>query len=250
FKAGADEKYPQAYDAHMNLVLSQVEEAVHIAGHGYGLHPVIFRNRQDQELHLRLMEWGCIPYYINDAAAFARQRATMLNARSERILDDPKSYWSKIKNRRCLIPVTGFYEHRKVEGLKKKVPYLIQLKDQPLFFLPGLYSVARLPDKDGLVEDVWTFTVVTRSANKVMAQIHNDGEHTGRMPLMLPTELSKKWLMETLEEEDYRDLLNYEIPSDKLHFHTVYTIRSAKPRPDEKAKDQFYDWGTVPGIIV
>ncbi|RYY46122.1 MAG: DUF159 family protein, partial [Chitinophagaceae bacterium] len=116
--------------------------AAHIMGHAYGLHPIIYKNRDDDQLHCKLMEWGCVPFYVSDMKGFARQRTSMLNARSERILEDTKSYWYKIRNRRCLIPMTGFYEHRKIPGLTKKVPYLLQLRDQPMFFLPGLYSVA------------------------------------------------------------------------------------------------------------
>jgi putative SOS response-associated peptidase YedK len=224
------------------------QNAVHIIGHTYGLHPIIYRNREDQQLHCKLMEWGCIPFYVQDAAAFARQRTSMLNARSERILEDTKSYWYKIRNRRCLIPMTGFYEHRKVAGITKKVPYLIQLKNQPMFFLPGLYSVAKLPDEQGELQEVFTFTLITRSANKVMAQIHNDGDNTNRMPLMLPFEWSKKWLEDELSAEEYKNILDFEMPSEELKYHTVYTIRSAKPRPDEKAKDEFFDWGKVPEI--
>jgi putative SOS response-associated peptidase YedK len=102
---------------------------VHIMGHSYGEHPTIYRTAEGKLL-CRPMEWGCIPFYVKDEKTFLRQRATMLNARSERILDDTKSYWHKIKNRRCLIPVNGIYEHRAVKGWKKKVPYFIKLKDQ------------------------------------------------------------------------------------------------------------------------
>ena len=139
---------------------------VHIIGHSYSNHPIIYKNKEDEKLHCRLMEWGCIPFYIKDEEAFKKQRATMLNARSERILEDSKSYWYKIKNRRCLIPVTGFYEHREVKGLKKKIPYFIKLKEQDTFFLPGLYSVTELPNKEtGEVEKRFTFTILTRAAN-------------------------------------------------------------------------------------
>ena len=226
------------------------EEAVHIVGHGYGLHPIIYKNKDSGALHCKLMEWGCIPYYVKEASAFLRQRASMLNARSERILDDPKSYWHKIRNRRCLIPLNAFYEHRKVEGLKKKVPYIISLKDQPMMFLPGLYSVAKMADENGELQEVWTFTLITRMANKLMAQIHNDGENTERMPLMLPFHLSEQWVNEELNEAAYREILNYEMPSGNLDFHTVYTIRSAKPRPDEKAKNEWYDWGELPPVLL
>ena len=224
------------------------DQSIHIVGHAYGLHPIIYRPKEAQQPHLKLMEWGCIPYYVKDPASFTRQRATMLNARSERILDDNKSYWNKIRNRRCLIPVSAFYEHRKVDGLKKKVPYIISIKDQPVFFIPGLYSVVKFPDNQGEMQEQWTFTLITRNANKLMAQIHNDGENTERMPLLLPLNLSKKWLSEELEESAYREILNYEMPSANLNYHTVYTIRTTKPRPDGKAKNESFDWGNVPAI--
>jgi putative SOS response-associated peptidase YedK len=219
------------------------EHSVHIIGHAYAEHPIIYVNRDDNKFHLKLMEWGCIPFYVKDESAFIRQRATMLNARSERVLDDNKSYWYKIRNRRCLVPVTGFYEHRKVKKLTKKVPYFIQLKKQPMFFIPGLYSVVELPDKEtGEIKKRWTYTMITRNANNVMAAIHNDGDNAGRMPLLLPFELSKKWLNEELTEEEYRSILNYEMPSEELDYRTVWKIRSNKERPDQKAKNEYFEW--------
>ncbi|MEO8768497.1 MAG: SOS response-associated peptidase family protein [Ferruginibacter sp.] len=226
-------------------------DPVHIVGHSHGNHPIIFRDRDDQQVHCRLMEWGCIPFYVKDEDGFKNQRRTMLNARSERILDDPKSYWYKIRNRRCLIPLTGFYEHREVKGFKNKIPYFIELKDQPLFFLPGLYSVAELPNKEtGEVEKRYTFTLLTTNANEIMKEIHNGGDNKGRMPLLLPFELSKKWIDEELPEESYRNILNYMMPAEKLTFHSVYSIRSAKMRPDEKAKNAFYQWEHLAEIVL
>ena len=225
------------------------EKGVHIPGHAYGLHPIIYKKKEEEQLHCKLMEWGCIPFYVQDLKAYTRQRASMLNARSERVLEDTKSYWYKIRNRRCLIPLTGFYEHRKVAGLSKKVPYFIGLKDQPMFFLPGLYSVAKLPDEHGEVQEVWTFTMLTRAANPVMAQIHNGGTNENRMPLMLPLELSQQWVSEDLTEEAYKAILNYEMPANKMNFHTVDTIRSPRERPDGKLKNEFFQWDKVPDII-
>src|SRR5215470_13953222 len=87
-------------------------DAPHIMGHSYGEHPIIYQPKDEQTFHCRPMEWGCIPFYVKDEKQFLRQRASMLNARSERVLEDEKSYWYKIRNRRCLIPATGIYEHR------------------------------------------------------------------------------------------------------------------------------------------
>ena len=225
-------------------------EPVHIIGHSYGEHPIIYKNKEDEKLHCKLMEWGCIPFYIKDEDAFKKQRATMLNARSERILKDSKSYWYKIKNRRCLIPMTGFYEHREVKGLKKKVPYFIRLKDQETFFLPGLYSVTELPNKEtGELEKRFTFTLITRAANRLMEQIHNGGANKHRMPLMLTFKLSKKWVEEEISEADYKEILAYEMPVENINYHSVYSIRTTEQRPDEKAKNELYKWEGVEEII-
>lgn len=223
----------------------------HIMGHSHGLHPIIYRNKDDNKLHCKTMEWGCIPFYTKDIPAYAKQRMNMLNARSERILDDKTSYWFKIRNRRCLIPVTGIYEHRKIDkkGWTKKVPYFVKPKDQEMFFLPGLYSVVEVPDKEtGELLKLFTYTMVTTNANRVMKDIHNDGENAGRMPLFLTFELSNKWLDEELDEEGYRGLLDYTMPGDDLYYHPVYTIRSGKERPDGKPKNEYWEWENLPPL--
>lgn len=236
---------------HDDQISLNLEAAIHIIGHAYGNHPIIYRDiKGDGKLHIRLMEWGCIPYYIKDDSAFVKQRTSMLNARSERILQDTKSYWYKIRNRRCLIPVSGIYEHREIAGWKKKVPYLVALKDQPAFFLPGLYSVAEIVDKEtGELQKRYTFTIITRTANGLMKQIHNSGDNLGRMPLFLPLELSKKWVDEELSDDEYKSLLDFEMPSENLTYKTVYTIRTPKPRPDSKNKDEEFEWEKLPAII-
>ena len=226
-------------------------EPIHIIGHAYGEHPIIYRNRETNKTHCRLMEWGCIPFYTKDENTFKKQRATMLNARSERILADTKSYWYKIRNRRCLIPLTGFYEHRTIAGFKKKVPYYITLKEQKTFFLPGLYSVAELPNKEtGEMEKRFTYTLITRTANSLMQQIHNEGENKYRMPLLLHLPLSKQWLQEELTETEYKQILAFEMPSAALNAYPVYTIRSNQPRPDEKPKNELYEWENLPELIL
>jgi putative SOS response-associated peptidase YedK len=222
-------------------------DGTHIMGHSFKLHPIIYRDRENKKFSVRLMEWGVIPFYVKDEKGFLRQRASMLNTRSERILGDEKSYWFKIRNRRCLIPVTGIYEHRAIRGWKKKVPYFIHLNEQPVFFLPGLYSVTDLPDLEtGEMIKRWTFSLITRDGNDLMKKIHNDGENRGRMPLFLPLALSKEYLDEELSAERYQEILRYEMPENQMEAITVYTIRSGKPRPDGKAKNEYWEWEKLP----
>ena len=222
-------------------------EGVHIMGHGFNDHPILYREKETGRLDVRLMEWGVIPFYVKDEKTFLRQRASMLNTRSERILGDEKSYWYKIRNRRCLIPVTGIYEHRAIPGWKKKVPYFIRLIHQPLFFLPGLFSVADLPDLEtGEMVQRWTFSLITRDGNGLMKKIHNDGDNRGRMPLFLSPALSREFLDPALSPERYREILAFEMPEEEMEAITVYTIRGIKPRPDGKAKNEFWEWEGLP----
>nr|WP_160068394.1 SOS response-associated peptidase family protein [Sphingobacterium bovisgrunnientis] len=103
-------------------------------------YPIIMKDKGGEGIALLEMEWGVLPTYIQDQKLQDDRRRSMVNARSERILDDKKSFWYRLRNQRCLIPVSGTYEHRKISGWKKKVPYYIAEKDRDIFYLPGLYQ--------------------------------------------------------------------------------------------------------------
>lgn len=145
------------------------------------------------------------------------------------------------------IPLNGVYEHRSVAPYKNKIPYFIKPRDQKIFYLPGLYSVTELPDiETGEVIKRWSYTLITRPANDLMKVIHNDGDNRWRMPLFLPNELSQRWLFNELDPEEYKLILDFEMPSDELEAWTVFTVRSTKPRPDGLAKNQPFVWEGIP----
>jgi len=211
-------------------------------------HPIIYINRDDMKIHCRRMQWGIVEFYRKEIPDW-KKRNGMLNIRAERILDDTKSYWYKIRNRRCLIPVSGIYEHRGIKGWKKKVPYWVKPKEQDIFFLPGLYSRAEVAEKEtGEIIELWTFGMITRAANEVMRYIHNSGENIHRMPLFVSLEMAKEFLSEELTPERYAEILNYEISSDGLEYRPVYTIRTPKQRPDGKSKSAYYEWDKLPNL--
>ena len=61
------------------------------------------------------MRWGLIPSWTKDP----KKAPLNNNARAETVADKP-SFRSAYKSRRCIIPVTGFYEW-KTEGKKRMV---------------------------------------------------------------------------------------------------------------------------------
>ncbi len=220
---------------------------IHVLAMGYRRYPVI--TMEDGVYHRKYFEWSIVAEYMNTPEKIKMQRAKMANARAEKILDDKKSFWHRIRRKRCLIPVTGIYEHRGINGWKNKVPYHVRIKDRNMFCLPGLYHHnMNLPSDPETGEVRGMFTLITRPANALMRQIHNDGENAYRMPLFLPKELELKWLDPKLTDDEMNEILNYEMPADSLLPTPVWSIRTAKPRPDGKLKTECFDWPNLPAL--
>lgn len=219
----------------------------HIMAQAFKKYPVIIF--EDGKYKTKLFEWGIIPEYMDTPEKIKKGRNSMCNARSEKIIGDKKSYWHRIRKKRCLIPVTGIFEHREVKGFKNKIPYHIWLNDRKVFCIPGLYHYPNKADVE-TGEVTGTYTLITRAANSVMAQIHNSGDQAYRMPLFLPKELELKWLQPDLKDEEVQEILNFEMPSEALQYEPVYTIRTTKERPDGKTKLEQFEWGSLPPLGV
>jgi len=218
---------------------------VHVLAQSFSRNPVVIF--EDATYKLKNFEWGVIADYMNSPEKIKQGRAWMCNAQSEKIIGEKKSFWHRIRKKRCLIPVSGIYEHREIKGWKNKVPYFVQLKDRELFCLPGLYNYSPLPDPE-TGEVTGTFTIITRPANDIMARIHNGGSNAFRMPLFLTRELEMKWLLPDLTDQEISEILSFEMPSENMIHRPVYTIRSPKLRPDDKLKTEFYDWAGLPPL--
>jgi putative SOS response-associated peptidase YedK len=229
-----DPQLDMAYD--MNL---------HVQAQAYRKYPIVIQEEGIRKL--KAFEWGVIADYMNTPEKIKKMRNSMCNARSEKIIDDKKSVWHRMRKKRCLIPVTGIFEHREVKGFKNKIPYHIRLKGRPLFCIPGLYHYPNKADVE-TGEVTGTFTLITRAANSVMEQIHNSGDQAFRMPLFLPKELEMKWLEPNLTDDEIQKILAFEMPADELEYNPVYTIRTTKERPDGKGKLDPYDWESLPPL--
>lgn len=221
------------------------DTAIHVQAQAFRPYPIIIY--EDDQYKLKTFEWGVIADYMNTPEKIKDTRQMMCNAQSEKVVGDKKSFWRRIRNNRCLIPVTGIYEHREIKGWKNKVPYLVSSNERQLFCLPGLYYYSPIPDPE-TGEIKGTFTVLTRVANSLMKQIHNSGPRAGRMPLFLSRELELKWLQPGLSDEELQGILDFEMPSEDLDNWPVFTIRGTKPRPDNKQKNEPFEWANLPPL--
>lgn len=240
-----DDYFPDlVHDGEINFDLDM---GIHFMALGHNRYPVI--TFEGDHYHRKHFEWGIIAEYMDTPEKVKAMRKSMVNARSEKILEDNRSFWNRIRSKRCLIPVTGIYEHREIRGWKKKIPYHIQLKDHRMFCLPGLYHYnTKLPSDPETGEVRGMFTLITRAGNDVMRQIHNGGNNAFRMPLFLPKELEREWLKPGLTDEEMASLLAFEMPSDQIVYNPVFSIRGRTPRPDGKPKNEPYAFPNLPPL--
>lgn len=123
--------------------------------------------------------WGFIPFWAEDESVGYK----MINARAE-TLAEKRSFSRAFRQHRCLIVADGFYEWRKLEDKKFKIPYYFHLRSGRPFGFAGLYGTWK--SKDGKV--ITTCTIVTTKPNKLMMPIHN------RMPAIIRREHRDVWL--------------------------------------------------------
>jgi putative SOS response-associated peptidase YedK len=138
--------------------------------------PVVVHKGEQNSLEM--MKWGLVPSWAKDP----RIGNKMINARAETVLEKP-SYRKPLQSKRCLVPVSGFYEWHDT-GSGGKVPYHIYLKDEPVFALAGLYDTWLAPDG----QPMDSYTIITTSANSFMERLHH------RMPVILGEEAEDLWL--------------------------------------------------------
>lgn len=151
-----------------------------ISGFDFPLLPVL---KNDNPSVFEFLNWGLIPNWAKDENI----RAHTLNAKSETL--DAVASFKNITDQRCILPVTGFYEWKWLDGKgKRKEKYLIQLEKERVFGLAGLFSHWTNP-KNG--KQVQSFSLLTTKANETMAEIHNIKK---RMPLIMNVQQTRTWL--------------------------------------------------------
>ncbi len=123
-------------------------------------------------LRFQPMRWGLVPSWAKDPSIGSK----LINARCETLAEKP-AFRRALRSRRCIVPISGFYEWRR-QGRGKQPHFVTSVGGQPLT-LAGLWE-----EWNGLL----TFTVITVPANEKVAAIHD------RMPAILSREEAFAWL--------------------------------------------------------
>ncbi|WP_417619849.1 SOS response-associated peptidase [Oceanihabitans sediminis] len=174
-------------------------------------HPDMLMIPQEGPAAITPALWGIVPEnkkqeeitaYYKEAVRFGGG----LNAQSEKLFQH-FIYKKAALTRRCIIPVTGFFEPHDYKG--KKYPFHIKNKENKLISLAGIYTI---------VGNAVTFTILTKKASPLFAKIHNK---KFRQPILLPKEVEQDWLKDDLNENNIKEIIQLNYNEEELSTYTV-----------------------------
>ena len=147
------------------------------------------------ENQAKLLRWGMTGARHPRARGSSRP---LFNARAETVHRLP-SFRQPFRERRCLIPASGFYEWTKDDS-GGRTPVWFHREDDAAMAFAGIWATERADDGD-----IDACAVITCAANELVAPVHH------RMPVILPPEAYDDWLD---PDADAVDLLALVQPSE------------------------------------
>jgi putative SOS response-associated peptidase YedK len=136
------------------------------------------------------MRWGLIPGWWKKTA---KNMPATFNARAESVAEKPM-FRNAFKDRRCIIPASGFYEWTGEKGAKQ--PHLFTAADgSPVLAFAGLWDRWR---DHATGEDILSCTIIVSGASAWMEAYHD------RMPVLLEEKDFDAWLDGSLGPEALR----------------------------------------------
>ena len=146
------------------------------------------------------MRWGLLPHWYKTP----KDGPLLINARAETVADKP-AFRTSVRERRCLIVATGFYEWTR-DG-DNRLPWYITRRDGTALVFAGIWREWNQQDTA-----IRTCAIVTTHANAAMSAIHN------RMPVILDARDIALWLGEAGKGAA---TLMAPAPDDTLVWHRV-----------------------------
>lgn len=150
--------------------------------------------------------WWLTPYWSKTG----KPKYATFNAKAE-TLTTSSVFREPFARRRCVVPITGFYEWRKADGRGRakavRQPYLIRPLAGPML-LAGVWDRWRSRPAAGEAADeiIESFAVVTTAVCPQLSFIHD------RQPVMLSPEGARQWLSRETSMSDLEALMAPSIP--------------------------------------
>ncbi len=165
----------------------------------------------------------------------------MINARAENVTNSP-AFRNSAKNKRCLVPMDGWYEWRPngelASGKKApKTPFYMFGGDGEMLFMAGLWTTWRPKEAPKDAPSLLSCTIITTDAAGPLAEIHD------RMPLTISRDDWDRWLDPDVPIDEgllrgHGDLDRIEIREVSRLVNSIRNngpelIEPAKPEPEQ-----------------
>ncbi len=131
----------------------------------------------------------------------------MFNAKSETV-DQSRAFREPFHKRRCVVPVSGFYEwvrSRTRRGDGARLPYYIHPHSLPGLLLAGVWDRWRSRDGGEVLE---SFAILTTRASAGLEFVHD------RQPVMLSVADARRWLACDTPVDELKGMLGSVLPVD------------------------------------
>ena len=171
------------------------------------MQPIIRQSRHTGERELVQMRWGLVPFFTKDLSSL--KAFSTINARAENVTKSA-TYREPFKKRRCLVPASGFFEWKKLDG-KTKQPFAFDLANGKMMAFAGLWDAWKDPANGQWLQ---SYTIITTEANELMAPVHD------RMPVILHPSDFNRWLDREVTNQPPVDLLR-PFPADEMESFEV-----------------------------
>jgi putative SOS response-associated peptidase YedK len=141
----------------------------------------------DPTRRVRSMRWGFVPPWAKEAEGGGpdTKGPLLINARAEKVTTSP-AFRNSAKNKRCLVPMDGWYEWKGEKGAK--TPFYMYGADGEPLFMAGLWSTWRPKGADKDDPPLLSCTIITTDAAGPLSEIHD------RMPLTISATDWDRWL--------------------------------------------------------
>lgn len=174
---------------------------------------------------LSLYHWGMIPGWAGTEDKARKLRTMTINCRFETMFEKPSFRNAAGAGKRCLIPVTGFFEWHTLG--KKKFPFYIHPNKQEIFSIAGLWDEWADPATG---EVRYTYTMLTQPGNDLMAKIHNSKM---RMPCLLTKKQEMDYLNQALQPKEVLELLAEQYASSALSAYPISKQITSRTEPTD-----------------
>jgi len=205
----------------LSAILTDIAEEFSTSAEPDRTLPVDWNIKPTQDIYIvknqeiTIASWGLIAPWSKNSNDALRSQSQAINARSESVHEKP-TFRNAFRQRRCLVPATGYYEWATELGrYKTKQPVFISRDDEKLLAFAGIFD--RWISPEGEIRD--SVAIITRDAVGDLAKVHN------RMPLFLPRERWGAWMDSNVTDvEEIRTLMQVPDPDAHLRYWPVSTL--------------------------